>query len=199
MTCYKNIVSLDYTTVLIDIHRMLVSSFLILPKTCENQICTFTETIMIYPTTGYTRYIMGFNCITFLVYVTLYMSETIREIILLDNLRNNKTTFADNESIKTQLNKLPTVTRRKILIADICYKRIVLASILFFLLNTMANCYILFISCNIPTLLILTTNSFFMGNKLSKSYAVTKTEKYIFYSAVYEEKYQFNDIKLYIE
>jgi hypothetical protein len=189
--------SLDCTTVLIEIHRMLVSSFLILPKTCEKQICTFTETIMIYPNTGYTFYIMGFNCITFLVFFSLYISESIREIILLDNLCNNKSRFADNESIKTQLNKLPTIIRRKILIADICYKRIVLASILFFLLNTMANCYILFISCNIPTLLILTTNSFFMGNKLSKSYAVTKTEKYIFYSAVYDEKYQFNDIKLY--
>jgi hypothetical protein len=186
--------SIDCTTLFIEFHRMLVSSFLILPKTCENKICSFHEMIMIYPKTGYTFYVLGFNCITFLVYVSLYVSETIREGILLDNLHNNKSITSNNNIGLRMKIILPTGIRRKILIADMCYKKIVLASILFFLLNTMANCYILFISCNIPTLLILTTNSFLMGNKLSKSYAVTKTEKYIFYSAVYEEKYQFNDI-----
>lgn len=188
--------SIDCTTLFIEFHRMLVASFLILPKTCESQICSFHETIMIYPKTGYTFYVLGFNCITFVVFVSLYVSETIRENILLDNLHNNKSTFTDNPNIRLYMKTiLPAGTRRKILIADMCYKRLVMVSILFYILNTMANCYILFISSNIPTLLILMTNSFLMGNKLSKCHAITKTDKYIFYSAVYDENYQFNDVR----
>lgn len=185
----------ECVTLIIDLQNILVSSFLILPKVCENQICTFRETIMIYPNTGYTFYVLGFNSITFLVFFLLYIFESIRETMLINYLYNNRSAFTDKENIKMRLKMLPITVKRKIIIIDMIYKKIVYINILFYILNTMANSYILFILCNIPTLLILMTNSIIMGNKLSNSYAVAKTDKYIFYSAVYAEKYQFNDIK----
>lgn len=194
----KEKLSFIYISTLVEIHRMIVSSFLITPKICGKTICNLNETIMTYQKTDLAFYILGFNFITFFVFISLYLIEIKRENVLADYLCNDKSRFNNNSNVELLLEILPSKIREKILRTNMCYKRIVALSILFFVLNTIANIYMLYYSCNIPTLMVLMTNTFFMGSKLFNSYSIIRTEKYIFYSAFYNEKYQFNDINPYL-
>lgn len=197
-SCSKKIISFDYVSGLVEVTRIVVSSFLITPKICDKQICNLTEIITTYKDTDYAIYVLGFNLSTLLVYIVLYITEIRREMILIEYLRNDNSRFTTNQNVAILFRLLPDDIRKKILRTNKFYQKIVIMSIIFYIMNTLANSYILYIFCDIPTLLILMTNIFFMGGKLGNSYEITQTETYIFYSANLNKKYQFNDINPYV-
>ncbi len=166
--------------------------FLIIPKICKNNICIHsTSQFNIY---HYQSYVVYSNLLMLLLFLIMYLSELRREYLLITYLYNDKDMPIDSNNVSQIVSILPLKLQNKIRKSNIAYKIISYITIFYFIINTFANSYILYLFYNHPSLLIFITNTLFMGCKLTYVFAVINTEKFVLYSAYMNQKYQFNDI-----
>jgi len=181
-------------TSFVELQRIFSGTFLIIPKICKN-----TNNICIYSTSQfniyyYQSYVIYSNLLMLLLFLIMYLSELRREYLLISYLYNDKDMPIDNNNISQIVSILPLKTQNKIRKSNIAYKIISCITIFYFIINTIANSYILYLFYSHPSLLIFITNTLFMGCKLTYVFAVINTEKFVLYSAYMNQKYQFNDI-----
>jgi hypothetical protein len=196
-TFAQNDIILKINTIItsfVELQRIFSGTFLIIPKICKNKnnICIHsTSQFNIY---YYQSYIIYSNLLMLLLFVIMYLSELRREYLLISYLYNDKYMPTDNNNISQIVSILPLKTQNKIRRSNIAYKIISCITIFYFIINTIANSYILYLFYSHPSLLIFITNTLFMGCKLTYVFAVINTEKFVLYSAYINQKYQFNDI-----
>ena len=94
-------------TVLFELYKVMVSSFLILfvPQNCDGHVCTLSENLV----TEDNLYTSGLviNFITMFSFLIFYLFEILRENKLITYLEVNTTVPADNESVGKSLELLP--------------------------------------------------------------------------------------------
>jgi hypothetical protein len=181
-------------TSFVEVQRILVGSFLILPKLCNKNMCEFNRKNYFTFEDDYSIYVIYVNILMLFMFIILYTSEIRREILLVNYLYNDKTISIDNDNVGLILHILPINIENKIHNYNKWYKIIATFTIILFIINTIGNSYILYLFYNYPSLLIFITNTLFMGTKLSYVYKVINTETNILYSAYINDNYQFNDI-----
>lgn len=177
---------------LVEIQRIFAGTFFIIPKICNKTICSYKTTqFNIY---DYPSLVIYSNLFMLFLFILMYSYEIRREYLLINSLCNDKTIACDNENVYGILNLLPAKTQQKIIKNNNIYKVISYITIIYFIVNTFANSYILYLFYSYPALLLFITNTLFMGTKLNFVFGVIHTDKYILYSAYINEKYQFNYI-----
>ena len=182
-------------TVVLELYRVLVSSFLVLfvPQKCDDHVCSLSENMVL----EHDLYNAGlvFNFITMASFLAMYTLEIKRENRLITYLEVNKSVASDNNSVGTALEKLPQDKRDSIWQLDKYYMYSGRASIVIFIINTILSGFVVYeYYLDSQTTSTYITNILFMVTKLVDVYANVNTEKNVFYSAYMKGKIQYNDV-----
>jgi hypothetical protein len=183
-------------TVLLELYRVLVASFLILfvPQQCVDHVCTISENAQLGADPLYNAG-FSFNCITLIAFLAMYFAEIKREGKMIAYLDVNPKCKSDNDSVGEVLLRLPEQRRDVILFYDGLYQKTGYFALACFVVNTVLsgiviNKYYL----DDKTTSTFITSVLFMITKMSDVYSTVKTEKNIFYSAYLKGKVQYNDL-----
>ena len=183
-------------TVLLELYRVLVASFLILfvPQKCGDHVCTISENAETGEDPLYNAG-FSFNCITLIAFLAMYFAEVKREGKLIAYLDVNPKCKSDNESVGLVLEKLPSQRSHVILFYDGLYQKTGYFALVCFIINTALSAVVI----NKYYLDDKTTSTFitsvlFMITKMGDVYSTVKTDKNIFYSAYLKGKVQYNDL-----
>ena len=181
--------------VLVELYRVMVSSFLILfvPQKCGNHTCQLNENLVL----DSTLYNAGlvFNFITTFFFVILYTIEIKRENRLITYLHVSSTMPSDNNSVGKILEKLPIDKKNNILYLDKAYQKIGYFVMLLFAINSALSGVVVFnYYLDNQTTTTYITNIILMITKLSDIYTTAHTDKNIFYSSYLKGRIQFNDV-----
>ena len=183
-------------TVILELYRVLIASFLILfvPQKCGDHVCTITENAQIGADPLYNAG-FSFNCITLIAFLAMYFAEIKREGKLIAYLDVNPKCKTDNESVEKVLEKLTVERKDVILFYDNLYQKTGYFALGCFVINTalsgiVINKYYL----DDKTTSTFITSVLFMITKMGDVYSTVKTEKNIFYSAYLKGKIQYNDL-----
>jgi hypothetical protein len=182
-------------TVVLELYRVLVSSFLVLfvPQKCDDHVCSLSENMVL----EHDLYNAGlvFNFITMASFLAMYTLEIKRENRLITYLEVNKSVASDNNSVGTALEKLPQDKRDSIWQLDKYYMYSGRASIVIFIINTILSGFVVYeYYLDSQTTSTYITNILFMVTKLADVYANVNTDKNVFYSAYMKGKIQYNDV-----
>ena len=181
--------------VLVELYRVMVSSFLILfvPQKCGNHTCQLNENLVL----DSTLYNAGlvFNFITTFFFVILYIIEIKRENRLITYLHVSSSVPSDNASVGKILEKLPIEKKNNILYLDKAYQKIGYFVMLLFAINSALSGVVVFnYYLDNQTTTTYITNIILMITKLSDIYTTAHTDKNIFYSSYLKGRIQFNDV-----
>ena len=181
--------------VLVELYRVMVSSFLILfvPQKCGNHTCQLNENLVL----DSTLYNAGlvFNFITTFFFVILYTIEIKRENRLITYLHVSSTMPSDNNSVGKILEKLPIDKKNNILYLDKAYQKIGYFVMLLFAINSALSGVVIFnYYLDNQTTTTYITNIILMITKLSDIYTTAHTDENIFYSSYLKGRIQFNDV-----
>ena len=182
-------------TVLMELYKVLVSSFLILfvPQKCDDHVCSLNEN-MVAENDLYTTGLV-LNFITMFSFLVFYFIEVKRENRLITYLDVNSTKASDNDSVGKVLESLPVTNKENIINLDKNYQRVGWFALGMFMLNTIISGFVVYkYYLDNQTTSTYITNILFMVTKLSDIYAITNTEQNIFYSAYLKIKLQYNDV-----
>jgi len=182
-------------TVILELYRVLVSSFLILfvPQKCDDHVCSYSENMVLENDLYSTGLV--FNFFTMFVLFSMYILEIKRENRLITYLEVNKEVPCDNESVENALKHLPDDKRTAILALDKWYQRFGYASISTYIINIILSGFVVYeYYLDGQTTTTFITNVLFMLAKLADVYVTVNTEKNVFYSAYLKSKIQFNDV-----
>ena len=182
-------------TVVLEMYRVLVSSFLVLfvPQKCDDHVCTLSEN-MVLENHLYSAGLV-FNFITMASFLAMYTLEVKRENRLITYLEVNKSVASDNSSVAKVLDGLSADKRDSIWALDKYYQYAGLASIGLFSINTILSGFVVYTYyLDSQTTSTYITNILFMLTKMADVYSTVNTEKNIFYSAYMKGKVQYNDV-----
>jgi len=182
-------------TVLIELYKVMVSSFLILfvPQKCGDHVCSLNEN-MVAENDLYTTGLV-INFITMFSFVVFYFIEVKRENRLISYLDVNPTKASDNDSVGKVLEILPNDKKVNIIQLDKHYQRVGWFVLGMFMLNTIISGFVVYeYYLDNQTTSTYITNILFMVTKLGDIYTITNTEQNIFYSAYLKNKLQYNDV-----
>ena len=182
-------------TVILEMYRVLVSSFLVLfvPQKCDDHVCSLSEN-MVLENHLYSAGLV-FNFITMASFLAMYTLEVKRENRLITYLEVNKSVPSDNSSVGIILEKLPIEKRNNIWQLDKYYMYSGLTSIVIFIINTILSGFVVYnYYLDSQTTSTYITNILFMVTKLADVYANVNTEKNVFISAYMKGKIQYNDV-----
>ena len=182
-------------TVLFELYKVTVSSFLILfvPQNCNGHVCSLSENFV----TENNLYTSGLviNFITMLSFLIFYLFEILREDKLINYLEVNTLVPTDNQSVGKALELLPEEKKLIIYLIDKKYQLAGWSSLIMFVVNTILSglvVYTYYLDNQTTTTYI--TNILFMVTKLGDIYSTVNTDKNIFYSAYHKCKLQYNDV-----
>ena len=183
-------------TVLLELYRVLIASFLILfvPQTCGDHICSISENAQ---TGGDPLYNAGFsfNCITLIAFLAMYFAEIKREGKLIAYLDVNPKCKTDNDSVGEVLSRLPEQRKITILFYDNLYQKTGYFALTCFVTNTILSGFVVYkYYLDYKTTSTFITSVLFMITKMADVYSTVKTEKNILYSAYLKGKVQYNDL-----
>jgi hypothetical protein len=183
-------------TVLLELYRVLIASFLILfvPQTCGDHICSISENAQ---TGNDALYNAGFsfNCITMIAFLAMYFAEIKREGKLIAYLDVNPKCKTDNDSVGEVLMRLPEQRKVTILFYDSLYQKTAYFALTCFVTNTVLSGLVVYkYYLDDKTTSTFITSVVFMISKMADVYFTVKTEKNILYSAYLKGKVQYNDI-----
>jgi hypothetical protein len=182
-------------TVVLEMYRVLVSSFLVLfvPQKCGDHVCSLSEN-MVLENHLYSAGLV-FNFITMASFLAMYTLEVKRENRLITYLEVNKSVASDNSSVAKVLEGLSADKRDSIWALDKYYQYSGLASIGLFSINTILSGFVVYnYYLDTQTTSTYITNILFMLTKMADVYSTVNTEKNIFYSAYMKGKVQYNDV-----
>jgi hypothetical protein len=182
-------------TVVLEMYRVLVSSFLVLfvPQKCGDHVCSLSEN-MVLENHLYSAGLV-FNFITMASFLAMYTFEVKRENRLITYLEVNKSVPSDNNSVAKVLEGLSPDKRDSIWALDKYYQYAGLASIGLFSINTILSGFVVYTYyLDSQTTSTYITNILFMLTKMADVYSTVNTEKNIFYSAYMKGKVQYNDV-----
>ena len=182
-------------TVILELYRVLVSSFLVLfvPQKCGDHVCSLSEN-MVFENHLYNAGLV-FNFITMAAFLAMYTFELKRENRLITYLDVNKSVASDNNSVGLALEKLPVDKRNSIWQLDKYYMYSGWSSILMFIINTILSGFVVYeYYLDSQTTSTYITNILFMVTKLVDVHSNVNTEKNVFYSAYMKGKIQYNDV-----
>ena len=182
-------------TVVLEMYRVLVSSFLVLfvPQKCGDHVCSLSEN-MVLENHLYSAGLV-FNFITMASFLAMYTLEVKRENRLITYLEVNKSVPSDNNSVAKVLEGLSADKRDSIWALDKYYQYSGLASIGLFSINTILSGFVVYTYyLDSQTTSTYITNILFMLTKMADVYSTVNTEKNIFYSAYMKGKVQYNDV-----
>ena len=182
-------------TVILELYRVLVSSFLILfvPQKCDDHVCSYSENLVLENDLYSSGLVINF--FTMFVLFIMYILEIKRENRLISYLEVNKEVPCDNESVEKALTHLPDNKRSAILALDKWYQRFGYASISTYIVNIILSGFVVYeYYLDGQTTTTFITNVLFMLAKLADVYVTVNTEKNVFYSAYLKSKVQFNDV-----
>jgi len=183
-------------TVILELYRVLIASFLILfvPQKCGDHVCTITENAEIGPDPLYNAG-FSFNCITLIAFLAMYFAEIKREGKLIAYLDVNPKCKTDNESVEKVLEKLTVERKNVILFYDNLYQKTGYFALGCFIINTALSGIVVYkYYLDDKTTSTFITSVLFMITKMGDVYTTVKTEKNIFYSAYLKGKIQYNDL-----
>jgi hypothetical protein len=183
-------------TVILELYRVLIASFLILfvPQKCGDHVCTITENAQIGMDPLYNAG-FSFNCITLIAFLAMYFSEIKREGKLIAYLDVNPKCKTDNESVEKVLEKLTVERKNVILFYDNLYQKTGYFALGCFVINTTLSGIVIYkYYLDDKTTSTFITSVLFMITKMADVYSTVKTEKNIFYSAYLKGKIQYNDL-----
>lgn len=182
-------------TVILELYRVLVSSFLVLfvPQKCGDHVCSLSEN-MVFENHLYNAGLV-FNFITMAAFLAMYTFELKRENRLITYLEVNKSVASDNNSVGLALEKLPVDKRNSIWQLDKYYIYSGWSSIVMFIINTILSGFVVYeYYLDSQTTSTYITNILFMVTKLVDVHSNVNTEKNVFYSAYMKGKIQYNDV-----
>ena len=182
-------------TVILELYRVLVSSFLVLfvPQKCGDHVCSLSEN-MVFENHLYNAGLV-FNFITMAAFLAMYTFEIKRENRLITYLEVNKSVASDNNSVGLALEKLPVEKRNSIWQLDKYYIYSGWTSIVMFIINTILSGFVVYeYYLDSQTTSTYITNILFMITKLADVHSNVNTEKNVFYSAYMKGKIQYNDV-----
>ncbi len=182
-------------TVILELYRVLVSSFLVLfvPQKCGDHVCSLSEN-MVFENHIYNAGLV-FNFITMAAFLAMYTFELKRENRLITYLEVNKSVASDNNSVGLALEKLPVDKRNSIWQLDKYYIYSGWSSIVMFIINTILSGFVVYeYYLDSQTTSTYITNILFMFTKLVDVHSNVNTEKNVFYSAYMKGKIQYNDV-----
>jgi len=182
-------------TVILELYRVLVSSFLVLfvPQKCGDHVCSLSEN-MVFENHLYNAGLV-FNFITMASFLAMYTFELKRENRLITYLEVNKSVASDNNSVGVALEKLPINKRNSIWQLDKYYMYSGWSSIVMFIINTILSGFVVYeYYLDSQTTSTYITNILFMVTKLVDVHSNVNTEKNVFYSAYMKGKIQYNDV-----
>ena len=183
-------------TVILELYRVLIASFLILfvPQKCGDHVCTITENAQIGMDPLYNAG-FSFNCITLIAFLAMYFAEIKREGKLIAYLDVNPKCKTDNESVEKVLEKLTVERKDVILFYDNLYQKTGYFALGCFVINTTLSGIVIYkYYLDDKTTSTFITSVLFMITKMADVYSTVKTEKNIFYSAYLKGKIQYNDL-----
>jgi len=183
-------------TVILELYRVLIASFLILfvPQKCGDHVCTITENAQIGMDPLYNAG-FSFNCITLIAFLAMYFAEIKREGKLIAYLDVNPKCKTDNESVEKVLEKLTVERKNVILFYDNLYQKTGYFALGCFVINTTLSGIVIYkYFLDDKTTSTFITSVLFMITKMGDVYSTVKTEKNIFYSAYLKGKIQYNDL-----
>jgi hypothetical protein len=183
-------------TVILELYRVLIASFLILfvPQKCGDHVCTITENAQIGSDPLYNAG-FSFNCITLIAFLAMYFAEIKREGKLIAYLDVNPKCKTDNESVEKVLEKLTVERKNVILFYDNLYQKTGYFALGCFVINTTLSGIVIYkYYLDDKTTSTFITSVLFMITKMADVYSTVKTEKNIFYSAYLKGKIQYNDL-----
>ena len=183
-------------TVILELYRVLIASFLILfvPQKCGDHVCTITENAQIGSDPLYNAG-FSFNCITLIAFLAMYFAEIKREGKLIAYLDVNPKCKTDNESVEKVLEKLTVERKNVILFYDNLYQKTGYFALGCFVINTALSGIVIYkYYLDDKTTSTFITSVLFMITKMADVYSTVKTEKNIFYSAYLKGKIQYNDL-----
>jgi hypothetical protein len=182
-------------TVLFELYKVMVSSFLILfvPQNCDGHVCTLSENL-VTPDNLYTGGLV-INFLTMGTFLIFYLCEILRENKLICYLEVNQSFPADNESVGTALKALPEEKLSSIYSIDKKYQWAGWTALTMFVTNTILSGFVVYkYYLDNQTTSTYITNILFMVTKLADIYSTVNTDKNIFYSAYHKCKLQYNDV-----
>ncbi len=182
-------------TVLFELYKVMVSSFLILfvPQNCNGHVCTLSENL-VTPDHLYTSGLV-INFVTMASFLIFYLCEIIRENKLICYLEVNSSVPADNESVGLALKSLPEEKITTIYSIDKKYQWVGWSALTMFVINTIISGFVVYkYYLDNQTTSTYITNILFMVTKLADIYSTVNTDKNIFYSAYHKCKLQYNDV-----
>jgi hypothetical protein len=183
-------------TVLLELYRVLIASFLILfvPQTCGDHICSISENAETGDDPLYNAG-FSFNCITLIAFLAMYFSEIKREGKLIAYLDVNPKCKTDNDSVGEVLARLPEQRKTTILFYDSLYQKTGYFALTCFVTNTVLSGFVVYkYYLDDKTTSTFITSVLFMITKMADVYSTVKTEKNILYSAYLKGKVQYNDL-----
>jgi hypothetical protein len=183
-------------TVLLELYRVLIASFLILfvPQTCGDHICSISENAQTGADPLYNAG-FSFNCITLIAFLAMYFSEIKREGKLIAYLDVNPKCKTDNDSVGEVLARLPEQRKVTILFYDSLYQKTAYFALTCFVTNTILSGFVVYkYYLDDKTTSTFITSVLFMITKMADVYSTVKTEKNILYSAYLKGKVQYNDL-----
>ena len=183
-------------TVLLELYRVIIASFLILfvPQECGDHVCTISENAQLGADPLYNAG-FSFNCITLIAFLGMYFAEIKREGKLIAYLDANPKCKNDNESVGLVLQKMPEERSRVILFYDKLYQKTGYFALGCFIVNTALSGVVVYkYYLDDKTMSTFITSVLFMITKMGEVYSTVKTEQNIFYSAYLKGKVQYNDL-----
>ena len=190
-------------TVLLELYRVLIASFLILfvPQKCVDSpdssayhVCSISENAQLGEDHLYNAG-FSFNCITLAAFLMMYFAETKREGKLIAYLDVNPKCKTDNDSVGEVLARLPIERSKTILFYDSLYQKTGYFALTCFVVNTVLSGVVVYkYYLDDKTTSTFITSVLFMITKMGDVYSTVKTDKNIFYSAYLKGKVQYNDL-----
>lgn len=190
-------------TVLLELYRVLIASFLILfvPQKCiestdstKYHVCSISENAQLGEDHLYNAG-FSFNCITLAAFLAMYFAETKREGKLIAYLDVNPKCKTDNDSVGEVLARLPIERSKTILFYDSLYQKTGYFALTCFVVNTVLSGVVVYkYYLDDKTTSTFITSVLFMITKMGDVYSTVKTDKNIFYSAYLKGKVQYNDL-----
>lgn len=191
-------------TVLLELYRVLISSFLILfvPQKCYSivdgesvsHVCTITENAQTGTDPLYNAG-FAFNCFTMAVFIVMYYAEIRRENKLIAYLDVNPKCSSDNDSVGLVLSILPEKNRNSIRNFDKMYTISAYIALATFIVNTVLSGLVVSkYYLDDKTASTFVTSVLFMVTKMGDVYTTVQTEPNVYYSAYMKGKVQYNDI-----
>lgn len=193
-------------TVLLELYRVLIASFLILfvpqkciestdsPDSSAYHVCSISENAQLGDDHLYNAG-FSFNCITLAAFLMMYFAETKREGKLIAYLDVNPKCKTDNDSVGEVLARLPIERSKTILFYDGLYQKTGYFALTCFIVNTVLSGVVVYkYYLDDKTTSTFITSVLFMITKMGDVYSTVKTDKNIFYSAYLKGKIQYNDL-----